>query len=352
MINELTQEQKDTFPYYAKKWTEIGLKTGPIDFEKAKPLIEKIHNDQNEPLPLVYFNLESPFACQHAMFQVQALSDFDDNWQNTEIYTKNNSWIKIFDKMYEQYSAQYPKVEWNDDVKARMLSKVSYQYANNPSNLDQYVDVFMFGNGECYWLAYYDFFYEHFKEPFLVGVLPFIELANYIGWWAAMGEAVFISDRPSVVNYDFSSDLAHNPNGAIVTYSDGWSVYALNGHAMPEKSIIAPETLTLDDIHACKNAETRRQVMEIYGMDRYFEDAVEEVLDRDFVVVDNTKKEMMPRMLVKTVVNDVFLIGSDGSTNRVYYMPVIHRDVSQINTCKKAHEYISGIPENLCVGQS
>ena len=83
MIKELTQEQKDTFPYYAKKWTEIGLKTGPIDFEKAKPLIEKIHNDQNEPLPLVYFNLESPFACQHAMFQVQAQLRFQKGGMET-----------------------------------------------------------------------------------------------------------------------------------------------------------------------------------------------------------------------------------------------------------------------------
>jgi hypothetical protein len=142
----------------------------------------------------------------------------------------------------------------------------------------------------------------------------------------------------------------------MVLYGDR-KIYCLHSYTVPENAVMAPETLTLKQIKDAPDAETRRILREIYGEERYFEDSKPQIIDQDFTIVDYTKQQAMPRMLVKTDEGDVYLIGTDGSTNRTYYMPIANleqagRVLGEINTCKKAHQLICGIPEQNIISQS
>ena len=57
-----------------------------------------------------------------------------------------------------------------------------------------------------------------------------------------------------------------------------------------------------------------------------------------------------PRTLMQTKRGELFLVGTDGSTDRVYTMPI--PDDRDIKTCSEAHAAIAGFDESRVVSQS
>jgi hypothetical protein len=63
------------------------------------------------------------------------------------------------------------------------------------------------------------------------------EVAQSAGLWWPYSHAVVVSDRPSEIHLD-DRFLPHREDGPAIVFRDGWSVYAWNGKAVPERWIM------------------------------------------------------------------------------------------------------------------
>ena len=65
MISKLTPEQESKIPEYLNYWLSVGLRTEPIDRERAKESIDFLYTKiLKMDKPKQYLFLDSPMACQ------------------------------------------------------------------------------------------------------------------------------------------------------------------------------------------------------------------------------------------------------------------------------------------------
>lgn len=157
-------------------------------------------------------------------------------------------------------------------------------------------------------------------------------------------ELCVVAENPVEIHWDDSNNL-HCETGPSVRYSDGWSMWTWHGVRVPQKAIEAPDTITVAEIKNEQNAEVQRILRERYGEGRYLLDTGAKVIDSDHEVA---RKGGAPRVLVEDDEGVRWLVGTDGSTNRTYYMRVD----SSVDTCRKAHESLCGFPEDTILNKS
>ena len=68
------------------------------------------------------------------------------------------------------------------------------------------------------------------------------EVARSAGLWWPFQNAVILSDRPAEIHVN-ERHLLHRADGPAVVFRDGWSAYAWNGKAVPERWIMQPESV-------------------------------------------------------------------------------------------------------------
>jgi len=77
-----------------------------------------------------------------------------------------------------------------------------------------------------------------------------------------------VSERHNILARDDRGRL-HSISGPAVAYPDGWAIYAVHGVRVPERVVMAPESLAVTEIEAEQNAEVRRVMVERFGPERY-----------------------------------------------------------------------------------
>lgn len=166
-------------------------------------------------------------------------------------------------------------------------------------------------------------------------------------------------ERPAAVHREDTPRglQLHNENGPAISFADGNGQYMLDGIVVPKHVVTAPETITIDEIEKNDNSEVRRLMIERRGVGWYLSETRAEVIHMDTVkVFDQTatidpddRALAMPRALLKDKAGRMYLCGTDGSTNRVYYMMC----PGNVKTCAEAHNQLSGgLDERKCVAQS
>ena len=108
--------------------------------------------------------------------------------------------------------------------------------------------------------------------------------------------------------------------------------------------IESPHKITLKLIKEESNQEIKRVMIERYGISKYLMDVGAKILDMDTLTLEGSA----PRALMEDDNGDRYLIGSDGSTSRVYHMRVDNN----INKCNEAHNLLAGFDENLILVES
>ena len=132
-----------------------------------------------------------------------------------------------------------------------------------------------------------------------------------------------VSERPTTLLVD-DENRPHCDDGPFCEWSDGTRLFAVNGVYVPGWIVTHPERLTVKSIRAENNAEIRRIMRERYGEGRYLADIGSKVLDVDTVPVDALAPggKSIHRALIEDDDDQRWLVGSDGSTRRVYHMRV------------------------------
>ncbi len=234
----LTQEQIDKCPLYVKKWVDIGLSTEPVDKKLAEDAINLMYECGKVEKPKKIVWLKSPLSMFIAFHEIMT--------------TKHLNWDTLYDKVKD----------------ANVINDPGYKDA-----IGDYLNETVYGNHEAGWLSFYDFFETEFPEKYKFDNLAGLNaLSKTCGWVFPRVDVCFASERHSVLNRDDEGRL-HCENGPAVSYSDGWSVYAIHGVRLPEYIIMRPEEITVDKIHDQSNAEIKRVMIDKFGKARYIQES-------------------------------------------------------------------------------
>lgn len=156
---------------------------------------------------------------------------------------------------------------------------------------------------------------------------------------------------PKEITLPSGQKVQHCDDGPCIAWApdeaepDGKKAWFISGIEVTEQIVMRPETLTIKQIKEEKNAEVRRIMRERYGNGKYLQETGAKVIDSDF---EGARKGSAPRVLLEDDEKQKWLVGTDGSTGRVYYMAV----EGNIKTCRTAHESLFGFQESKILAKS
>jgi hypothetical protein len=241
LITELTPEQEAAIPGFVEKYTQIGLKTGPIDREKAKAYAAKLYKFLNREPPKVIFT-DGPTQAWLATVWVNHLQQENAVPENVENI--------VFD--------------WE---KIKVIAK-------NVAFVWPYLDGQMMAPWGC-WVKYMKYIGVEVTQDFSL-IEDQIEF-NVI--YPLHGYCIF-SERFSQVH--MKDGKLHCDGGPSVEYPDGTRVWTLNGITVPQWLAETPEE-EIDCFEFTKiiNAEVRREFLRKVGVEIFCEKMGSEVIDKD-----------------------------------------------------------------------
>ena len=161
-------------------------------------------------------------------------------------------------------------------------------------------------------LAFYYFFDVYLAPNEFHALCQFNERVS--GYWLGKEHALIIR-RPRVLTRAREGRL-HNETGKCIEYHDGWGIYAWYGVRVPEKVILAPETLTREDFLNEENVEVRRVIQERMGQ-RF-------VPELGGVVLDSSPRGTLYEVALPEDPEGVarYVQLQDASTERQYFLRV------------------------------
>jgi hypothetical protein len=139
----------------------------------------------------------------------------------------------------------------------------------------------VYGQHDASWLAVFAFLGRVSACPPAVGRLAgLMQVARAAGWWWPFERVAVVSERPAVLTRDELGRL-HGGDGPAIAYPDGLGLHRWRGMPVPADLVERLDRLTVERIHAERNAELRRVMTELYGLDRYLRDAGATRVDAD-----------------------------------------------------------------------
>lgn len=197
----------------------------------------------------------------------------------------------------------------------------------------QHYDMWQGGNQWSAGCSFLDYWTEEFgatldgKDVFS----DFRELALRSGARIVHQDFVIISDRPDRLCLD-EQYRPHSTDGPSHRWTDGWSMWYIDGLAVDEQIVMRPETQTIDQIDGEQNNDIRSIRIDRFGWDRYLiESGAEEIdVDRDAVsgtyqALYRTKRDEN-RLIVACPTARMFSLGIPAT----------------VRTCQEAQKWLAG----------
>ena len=224
-------------------------------------------------------------------------------------------------------------------------------WANLRDKKLEYFGTDSWGQMDASWICYYLFPALHlgikYKPEDTDKLNLWSDVSKSCGWWWPHENICIISDRPKSISFDEQWQL-HSEIGPALLFRDGYSVYANHSVRHEGWFVEHPETITADKIAQESNIEIRRIMIERMGHGQYLQETGSQIVDMDSIPIGGGVDGAIIRALLKDKNGLQFLCGSDGSTNRVYYMSVD----PNAKTCGQAHESICGFSEKLIIANA
>jgi len=261
-------------------------------------------------------------------------------------------------ELYALAGLPAPEFVWALNIKegADLIAQRTREYYEKEGKAPKNIDSIVSDNkrswlGGNFWSGYAAWVDFYNSEDIGKGhKLPtcYMEISKHCGYFFTLDKLCVITEKPLEVHLDGQNRL-HNTAGMAVKYrssvepSGVWGKYAIHGIAVDKELIENPASLTVEEIESEFNAEVRRVLIDLYGMERYIQDANFEVLDEDIDPSGN------PRQLLRKQQNNgdenivrVKCLNStpepDG-TIKTYFLPV-HPQLLPVKTDAKGNAKI------------
>lgn len=148
--------------------------------------------------------------------------------------------------------------------------------------------------------------------------------------------------RPFKVVSRNEEGLIHSEDNFALQRQDGEAQCYWRNTPVDNYIIMNPEKITMEDITGTQNIEIRQLKIMKYGLERWLKEQNAEVIDTDF-------PGNIIRSLLRAKDGSQFLCTSDGSTDRVWTIPV-NRNAK---TCVEAGQSLAGgLVETDCVAEA
>ena len=145
-------------------------------------------------------------------------------------------------------------------------------------------------------------------------------------WWCPHRDFVMVSERPKWIDRDDLGRL-HSTSRHAIEWPDGWGLYRVHGVDVPADIVLDPGAISVKRIDEEPNAEVRRIMLEIYGLQKYVASAKAEILDQD-VDLDGQPRRLLRHsgMVFCEVRNST--LEADGT--RKTYLLAVHPELRPI----------------------
>lgn len=323
LVEELSPQQEAEFPKFRDRWIKIGECTEPIDKQEAYEAVMDCYDLAQESLtrPDFVIFVKSPFQLFYTkplwnrivdVFLEIKNEDFlyfddytgleehdsslwftlkfdaEDEWQEIKNGWRVTAIADVFDAIIDATRHKVPDIDFRGDERAY---RRAFAYAQQmlmkwlPNNLDTLIEEAqresgseIYGQNET-WLCFYDYM-EWAGSKGLEGTHGLQRMAKAAGWWIPYDSIAVVADRPKELLLDNEGRL-HSYFSHAIQFRDGWKYYASHGTEIPYWYIEHPEWITVEKIDKEENAEFRRIMLEIYGLDNYLKEGKAELVDRD-----------------------------------------------------------------------
>lgn len=247
---------------------------------------------------------------------------------------KIKTWV---DELYTYQKFKNPeKVLWFNDLDSAL---VYLQGRMSGKSRSEIFSEAIFGIGEADWLAWYTFWKKEVGVKDLEFATPYAEILQRCAFVWFYDEECILVKTPFKIHLNTDGELDRE-DGPAYEEEKGKGLYFIGGVPVTEQIVMRPETLTVSEIKNTENAEVRRIMRERFGDGEYLSQTDAKILHVDSVPVDALVPggESIQRALMIDNENMKWLVGSDGSTSRVYYMRV----PEEVTTCQEAYNSLSG----------
>ena len=327
VIEKLTDAQQAELSVKFEQCLSIGRATGETD-RSVKGDIISLYEENDEKAPNFIW-VKQPYE---AMIIANYLAIHEEHGD------------KALTKQIED------AVTSEEYVSAELVAKLKEKVVENVKENPAFPFTFLSGSISIWWIGQAEFARDilnvDFGESLNKKLEIYGEICRKCGLFLVFPNVCIVSDRHSEIHFDDDDEL-HNEDGPALAFSrEGCDIYAINGVVVPKIAIESPESITLEMVKAEQNAEVRRILIDRMGIGRYLEESGAEVLHTDEVpATHKDDKNMIPRALLRDYEGRKFLVGTDGSTDRVYYMQV----PENCNTCEEAGSALAGFDEKNIV---
>ncbi|HLV98686.1 MAG TPA: hypothetical protein VKT82_08425 [Ktedonobacterales bacterium] len=278
---ELTSAQEAEARRFAEERIQAQLSTEPVDEQEAEALLRQAYEVAGLAAPQRIQWVDGPLQLVAALAPRSVGESITaSSWGESvracmfrnglgdiveaSVHTSVDTWL---------WNGVMSSV--SDRVRDRVASSVGFPVRNGAYASVSWVDLLdsirdhVWGSIEASVRAYTESYYLAFSRLFDVYLAPndlhalalFNELVS--GYWLGQEEAIIVR-RPKILSRDAEGRL-HSATGPCIEYPDGWGFYAWHGVVVPERVILAPETLTRDDFLNESNVEVRRVMQEQMG---------------------------------------------------------------------------------------
>lgn len=274
-ITELTEHQTSQMSTYRDKWIKIGLSTELTNKERAIANVPAYYKAGGLKPPKNVVIATSPLAAMIITSLLKSSVFYDiinngfkaksDKGLTTPLAANSGAVLSASAAalgLVTDISSVKGALLVQEVASAVMTSVIKVEYDNNYAG----------GNLWSGWLGFYDYFAQELKVKNLEILDPTIALAQDCGWILSYEHLCILVEKPQQICME--SGRLHHETAPAVRYSDGFSIYSLNGVQVPTWLIETPKhEIKPDDVLALTNTEQRAAAMRFVGL-AYFLDAL------------------------------------------------------------------------------
>ena len=265
-ITTMTDEQWAELPRYREEWYRIGSATGPTYRPIVQETLGKLYGAIGYKTP-VFLHLSSPPMALLCFGFLQLLRD------QLRGQLRDQLRGQLGDQLRGQLRDQL-RGQLYDQLRGQLYDQLGGQlYDQLRGQLYDQLYRNFWGQHEAWWIAFLLWGQQigaHYTPVLREQLDWWATLARACGWWWPYAHVCLVSERPSVVHTDAQYRL-HCEDGPAMAFTDGYGLWAWHGVRISQAIIEAPETLTVERIHAERNAERRRIMIERWGWERYLD---------------------------------------------------------------------------------
>jgi hypothetical protein len=332
-IEKLTPEQEARLVSYRAEWFSVGTCTDRANREKAETAIKAMYRRIGKPEPKHFLWCASPATSLLGLHVLKSgklpelgaslraslwaslwASLRDSLWASLGDSLRDSLWASLGDSLGDSLWASLGdslgdslRDSLGDSLRASLRDSLwaslgaslraslrdslwaslgASLRASLGASLGDSLANSWWGQHEAYWISFYLFCRDvlgiKYQDQKSADLDLWRDIAQSCCWWFPYENGCVISERPTVVKMEARPNLPeriHCADGPAIAFADGWQVFAWKGVRVTERIIMQPETITVAEVLAEKNAELRRILMERYDEKRFMEDCGAKILD-------------------------------------------------------------------------